>query len=67
LGLPAIISSLETGAEVMKASGFSDAQKALILKRGGDGVPAPEIRRKAGTGHAMHFNWKNVLTGSSYK
>ncbi len=33
----------------MKASKFSDAQKALILKQGSDGVAVAEICRKAGT------------------
>jgi putative transposase len=32
----------------MKASKFSDAQKAFILKRGGDGIPVAEICRRAG-------------------
>ena len=32
----------------MKASTFSDAQKAFILKQGNDGVPVPDICRKAG-------------------
>ena len=32
----------------MKASRFSDAQKAFILKQGADGVPVADICRKAG-------------------
>ena len=32
----------------MKASKFSDAQKAFILKQGTDGVPVAYICRKAG-------------------
>lgn len=32
----------------MKASNFSAAQKAFILKQGDDGVPVAEICRKAG-------------------
>lgn len=32
----------------MKASKFSDAQKAFILKQGDDGGPMAEICRKAG-------------------
>jgi putative transposase len=31
----------------MKASKFSDAQKAFILMQGNDGVPVAEISRKA--------------------
>ena len=32
----------------MKASRFSDAQKAFILKQGADGIPVADICRKAG-------------------
>ena len=32
----------------MKASGFSDAQKAFILKQGTDGMPVADVCRKAG-------------------
>ncbi|MGA0606657.1 transposase [Phenylobacterium sp. VNQ135] len=32
----------------MKASTFSDAQKAFILKQGAEGVPVADIFRKAG-------------------
>ena len=32
----------------MKASKFSDAPKAFILKQGSDGVPVADICRKAG-------------------
>lgn len=32
----------------MKASRFSDAQKAFILKQGADGMPVADICRKAG-------------------
>jgi putative transposase len=35
----------------MKASKFSDAQKAFILKQGSDGMPVAEICRKAGIGN----------------
>ena len=31
----------------MKASRFSDAQKAFILKQGADGVPVADICRRA--------------------
>lgn len=33
---------------MMKASQFSDAQKAFVLKQGDEGVPVAEICRKAG-------------------
>jgi putative transposase len=44
--------------KTMKASAFSDAQKAFILKQGADGVPVAEIRRRAGISQATCFNWK---------
>jgi len=36
----------------MKASAFSDAQKAFILKQVADGVPVAEICRRAGISQA---------------
>ena len=42
----------------MKASKFSDAQKAFILKQGNDGVAVAELCRKAGISQATYFNWK---------
>jgi putative transposase len=47
----------------MKASKFSDAQKAFILKQGSDGVPVTEICRKAGISQATYFNWKKKYDG----
>lgn len=47
----------------MKASKFSDAQKAFILKQGDDGLPVAEIRRKAGISSATYFNWKKKYAG----
>jgi len=47
----------------MKASKFSDAQKAFILKQGNDGVPVAEIWRKAGISRATYFNWKKKYDG----
>uniref|UniRef100_UPI00067F4BEF transposase n=1 Tax=Bradyrhizobium viridifuturi TaxID=1654716 RepID=UPI00067F4BEF len=47
----------------MKASRFSDAQKAFILKRGSDGVAVAEICRKAGISQATYFNWKKKYDG----
>jgi len=38
----------------MKASRFSDAQKAFILKQGADGAPVAEICRKAGISQATY-------------
>ena len=42
----------------MKASRFSDAQKAFILKQGDEGVSVAEICREAGISQATYFNWK---------
>jgi putative transposase len=47
----------------MKASKFSDAQKAFILKQGADGVPVADICRKAGISQATYFNWKRKFDG----
>jgi putative transposase len=49
----------------MKASKFSDAQKAFFLKQGADGVPVAEICRKAGISQATYFNWKKKYDGMS--
>lgn len=43
----------------MKASKFSDAQKAFILKQG----RVADICRKAGISQATYFNWKKKLDG----
>ena len=42
----------------MKASKFSDSQKAFVLRQGEDGVPVAEVCRKAGIRQATYFNWK---------
>ena len=47
----------------MKASQFSDAQKAFILKQGADGVTVADICRKAGISQATYFNWKKKYDG----
>ena len=47
----------------MKASRFSDAQKAFILKQAADGMPVAEICRKAGISQATFFNWKRKYDG----
>lgn len=47
----------------MKASRFSDAQKAFILKQGRDGMPVADICRKAGISPATYFNWKRKYDG----
>lgn len=47
----------------MKASKFSDAQKAFILKQGDDGVPIAKICRKVGISQATFFNWRKKYVG----
>ena len=47
----------------MKASKFTDAQKAFIMKQGEEGVPVSEICRKAGISQATYFNWKKKYAG----
>jgi putative transposase len=47
----------------MKASKFSDAQKAFIIKQGEEGTPVAEICRKAGISQATYFNWKKKYAG----
>jgi putative transposase len=47
----------------MKASKFTDAQKAFILKQGEEGTPVAEICRKAGISQATYFNWKKKYAG----
>jgi putative transposase len=47
----------------MKASRFSDAQKAFILKQGADGMPVADICRKAGISQATYFNRKKKYDG----
>lgn len=42
----------------MKASRFTDAQKAFIIKQGEDGKPVAELCREAGISQATYFNWK---------
>lgn len=47
----------------MKASRFTEAQKAFILKQGEQGTPVAEICRKAGISQATYFNWKKKYGG----
>jgi putative transposase len=42
----------------MKASEFTDAQKAFILRQGAEGVAVAELCRKAGIRPATYVNWK---------
>ena len=47
----------------MRASKFTDAQKAFIVKQGESGIPVAEICRKAGISQATYFNWKKRYGG----
>lgn len=47
----------------MKASKFTDAQTAFIIKQGEEGTPIAEICRKAGISQATYFNWKKKYAG----
>ena len=42
----------------MKASRFTEAQKAFVLKQGEEGTSVTELCRKAGISQATYFNWK---------
>jgi transposase-like protein len=54
---------LEEERNRMKASKFTEAQKAFILKQGEEGTPVAEICRKAGISQATYFNWKKRYGG----
>lgn len=47
----------------MKASKFSEAQKAFIPKQASDGMPVADICRNAGISPATYFNWKRKYDG----
>jgi putative transposase len=47
----------------MKASRFTDAQKAFIIRQGEEGTPVAEVCRKAGISQATYFNWKKKYAG----
>ena len=42
----------------MKASQFSDAERAFISKQGAAGISVAEICRRAGISQVTYFNWK---------
>lgn len=48
---------------MIKASQFTDAQKAFIIKQGEDGTTVAEICRKAEISQATYFNWKKKYSG----
>ena len=47
----------------MKASKFTDAQKAFVIKQGEEGTPVAEVCRKTGVSQAIYFNWKKKSVG----
>lgn len=47
----------------MKASKFTDAQKAFVIKQNEEGTSVAEICRKAGISQATYFNWKKKYAG----
>ena len=47
----------------MKASMFSGAQKAFIIKQGEESAPIAEICRKAGISQATYSKWKKKYAG----
>ena len=44
----------------MKASKFSDAQKAFTIKQGEEETPVAEVCRQAGISQTTYFNWNKT-------
>ena len=47
----------------MKASKFSEAQIAFVLKQADEGNTVAEVCRKAGIGVATFYNWRKKYAG----
>ena len=47
----------------MKASKFSEAQIAFVLKQAKDGTAIGEVCRKAGISEATFYNWRKRYAG----
>ena len=47
----------------MKASKFTEAQIAFVLKQAQDGAPVAEVCRKAGISDATFYNWRKKYAG----
>ena len=47
----------------MKASKFSEAQIAFVLRQAQDGAPVAEVCRKAGISDATFYNWRKKYAG----
>ena len=56
LEFSARITRLGEELKTMKASKFTEAQKAFILKQDEEGTPVAEICRKAGISQATYFS-----------
>lgn len=53
----------EESGGAMKASRFSDAQKAFILRQAEEGVPIGDVCRKAGISQATFYSWRKKYAG----
>ena len=47
----------------MKASKFSEAQIAFVLRQADEGTPIGEVCRKAGISDATFYNWRKRYGG----
>ena len=47
----------------MKASKFSEAQIAFVLKQADQGTAVAEVCRKAGVSQATFYNWRKKYAG----
>ena len=47
----------------MKASKFSEAQIAFVLKQADEGTTVAEVCRKAGVSQATFYNWRKKYAG----
>jgi len=47
----------------MKASKFTEAQIAFVLRQAEDGTPIAEVCRKAGISDATFYNWRKKHAG----
>ena len=56
-------SSVGKEQDAVKASNFSDAQKAFILKQGADGISVVDICRKGGISQRLTSIARRSMTG----
>ena len=62
-GVVGYISLAGRGVETTKASRFSDAQKAFVLKQSEERTPVAEICRKTGISQATYFSRRKKSAG----